>query len=66
MSSSTPAPEGCLWVCSACSKYSTTRYGDDEAIRHGYDVSCFLNAVLVSKDRLVFNERGRIIEIKPD
>lgn len=35
----TPAPEGQIWVCGACGKTSTTRYGFK-------DSSCMSNAVL--------------------
>ncbi len=40
----TPAPEGQVYVCGACGKTSTTRYGLDA--KNGWDESCMLNAVL--------------------
>lgn len=40
----TPAPAGQVYVCGACGKTSTTRYGLDAA--NGWDESCMLHAVL--------------------
>ena len=39
------APEGQVFVCSACGKRSKDRYGD-QAIDHWWDESCMLHAVL--------------------
>lgn len=43
-----PAPEGKVWVCTACGKQSHDRAGT-RPISYGWDESCFLNAVLVDK-----------------
>lgn len=40
------APEGTVWVCGACGKTSTTKYGFDGTADRGWDVSCMMNAVL--------------------
>lgn len=40
------APEGQMWLCTACGRKSKDRYGD-EALERGWDESCMLNAVLV-------------------
>jgi hypothetical protein len=40
------APEGHMFVCTACGKTSTTRYGIDGERSRGWDESCMLNAVL--------------------
>jgi len=37
------AEEGEIWVCGACGKTSSTRYGLDS---RGWDASCILNSVL--------------------
>lgn len=47
----TPAPDGQLWVCTACGKRARTRYGFTEtnkstALDYGYDESCMMHAVL--------------------
>ncbi len=44
----TDAPEGQVYVCSACGKRSRDRYGE-KAIDRGWDVSCALSAVLVQE-----------------
>jgi hypothetical protein len=48
----TLAPTGYQWQCQACGKRSRTRYGFDkagkrQAIDHGWDESCMMNAALV-------------------
>lgn len=37
------APEGSIWVCTACGKTSNDKYGDPGS---GWDVSCMMNSVL--------------------
>ncbi len=51
------APEGQMWVCGACGKYSRNRYtvGDE---------SCYINSVLCYEDSLEKDETGRIIKAK--
>lgn len=53
------APEGTVWVCTACGKRSRDKYGDD-AVDKGWDVSCFLHAVLCDESSLQFGEDGRV------
>ncbi len=62
------APEGQVYVCSACGKRSKDRHGD-KPISKGWDVSCMLHAVLCFEDKLVLNqgvvtqiEKGGVVE----
>lgn len=52
----TPAPEGQVYVCGACGKTSSTRYGFDAQNKNvasgGWDESCMLNAVLCSATKV--------------
>jgi hypothetical protein len=57
------APEGCVWVCSACGKLSRDRYGS-QAISHGWDAACVLSCVLVKKTHLVCDASGRVTSVK--
>lgn len=57
------APEGQVWVCGACGKRSKDKYGQ-QAITFGWDVSCMLNSFLAQEDSLVFNEDGRVKQVK--
>ena len=57
------AEEGNLWVCLACGKTSESKYGISGKHSYGWDVSCMMNAEEVSKDKLVFNNSNRVIEI---
>lgn len=50
------APDGSVWVCTACGKYGPKRH------RIG-DESCFVNAELILLDKLVFTN-GRVTKIK--
>jgi hypothetical protein len=43
------APEGTIWVCPACSKTNTHRYGN-------WDTSCVMWAVLCRQDTLKFED----------
>ena len=49
------APEGQVWVCTACGKRSQDRYGN-QRINRGWDESCMLNSVLCYEDKLVLKE----------
>lgn len=45
------APDGQVWICTACSKRARSRYGFDAAgnstaISHGWDESCAMHAAL--------------------
>lgn len=49
------APEGMIWVCTACGKISSKdRYYSDE-FHHSWDESCVMNAILVKRADCVFN-----------
>ncbi len=50
------APEGTVWVCSACGKRARSRYGFDAEgkrtqIDPGWDEACMLKAVLCKSER---------------
>jgi hypothetical protein len=47
------APEGFVWVCGACGKWTKDRYGSER----GWDESCMLNSNLV--DLQLWEARGR-------
>lgn len=44
-----------LWVCAACGKVAIDR---TMGLSHGWDESCFLNAVLVVQSSVVFSKTG--------
>lgn len=46
----TPAPDGQVYVCGACGKTSTTRYG--RGATNGWDESCMLHAVLCHVEKM--------------
>jgi hypothetical protein len=52
----THAPSGQIYVCGACGKTSSTRYGFDKNERQvadpGWDESCMLHAVLCSTEKV--------------
>lgn len=54
----TLAPDGTVWVCLACGKTSPDRAGGS-----GWDISCFISAVLCRKDKLVFDDDGRVVKV---
>jgi hypothetical protein len=56
------APNGYLWVCHACGKTASDRYG----IEHmdGWDESCMLNSALHRIDLLVFGIDRRVTRVK--
>lgn len=50
------------YVCLACGKFGEDKYGKNGS--HGWDVSCYLNSVLVREDKIVWNEsKTGVIEI---
>lgn len=55
------APDGYVWVCAACGKTSPERTG--RGSQYGWDVSCFLNAVLVKDTDIVF-DGGRVSSVE--
>lgn len=58
------APEGSVWVCTACGKMARDKYGF-KPISWGWDESCMLNADLFSLEELELNEAGdRVVSIK--
>lgn len=40
---------GTIWMCAACCKTATDRYGIEGDKSPGWDESCVLNAILVDK-----------------
>ena len=62
-----PAPSGHIYVCGACGKTSTTRYGFDGTAMDGWDESCAMNAVLVKESQIVERSpSGRVTKIDLD
>lgn len=41
-----------IWVCGACGKTSTTKYGFNGTSQHGWDESCMMNCVLCYKEKV--------------
>jgi hypothetical protein len=41
----------CIWVCGACGKTSSTRYGGPGLSEKGWDASCMMNAIHCSKTK---------------
>lgn len=61
------APEGKLWVCCACGKWTRHLY-EGEKDCDWWDESCMLNAQLFDKDKLVWkgtpeSRQGRVTQI---
>jgi hypothetical protein len=56
------APEGQIFVCSACGKRSKDKYGD-EKIDQYWDVSCVINAVLCYEEK---NSDGSYVAVLDD
>lgn len=55
------APEGFVWVCHACGKTETDKYG----MKGGWDEACMLNCSLQKPEDLKFNDFGRVTAIAP-
>ena len=53
------APDDGIWVCAACGKTATDRYGIEGAHSSMWDESCMLNAVLCQRGSIVPGERVR-------
>lgn len=49
------APEGQVFICGACGKFSDTLFGDESS---GWDESCMMNAVLCYEDSIELNDDG--------
>lgn len=54
------AESGQVFVCMACGKCSRDRYGA-QAIDHGWDVSCAMNARLCASESLQRDADGRVV-----
>lgn len=61
-SSNKSAPEGQVYVCSACGKRSKDRYGN-ERISPGWDISCFAHAVLCYENLIIIGEDGLVTKV---
>lgn len=57
------APEGKIWVCTACGKTSDNLYGNGENVMPMWDVSCTLHAVLADKDKVTRGSDGRVTQV---
>ena len=57
----TLAPDGKVWVCLACGKYTKDKFGNDR----GWDGACMLNSHLFNIIDLVI-DNGRVIAIKKE
>jgi len=57
------APDGFLWVCRACGKTATDRYGIEGAYSPGWDESCILNSDLFAKVRLTYGPDKRVMKV---
>jgi len=53
------APLGTVWVCPACGKRASNRANG--GISRGWDVSCFLHALLCKQESVVLND-GKVIK----
>jgi hypothetical protein len=66
------APKGTVWVCHACGKTHSDKYGLSGKGSYGWDESCMLNSSLYPLDKLVFvtdkdgNETKRVKEVLND
>lgn len=57
------APEGAIWVCQACGKTHSDKYGIEGAGSRGWDESCMLNAILCHQNKRV--SPGGMIAYEP-
>lgn len=51
------APDDAIWVCAACGKTHTDRYGIKGDGHRGWDESCMLNAVLCKRGTIKPGDR---------
>lgn len=51
------APDDGIWVCGACGKTATDRYGIEGEHTYGWDESCMLNAVLRKREGITPGDR---------
>ena len=58
------APEGQVYVCTACGKRSKDRYGDQK-IDDGWDASCMVCALLSYEKGIELDEHGRVTHCDP-
>ena len=56
------APDGQIFVCVACGKWSKDRYGDQK-IDRGWDVSCVMNSVLCYEEK---NKNGYYMVVEKE
>jgi len=60
------APDGFLWVCLACGKTASDRYGIKGAFSYGWDESCSMNSSMFAKSRLVYGAGKRVEKINDE
>ena len=58
----TLAPEGQVWVCVHCGRFSRDKDGNTSEKSPGWDIGCRVHAILHRKESLVTRE-GRVIRI---
>ncbi|MHC4643919.1 MAG: hypothetical protein ACYTBJ_00355 [Planctomycetota bacterium] len=56
-----PAPDGQIWICTACGRRSKSLLGGEHAIDGGWDESCMMHAALVYEEK---NEDGAWVAVK--
>lgn len=62
-STSRIAPIDAIWICSACGKTHTDRYGIDGEGSHGWDESCMMHAVLCKRGNIKPGDRVTYAEL---
>lgn len=51
------APDDAIWVCAACGKTATDRYGIEGIHSSGWDESCMMNSVLCKREGITPGQR---------
>lgn len=51
-----------IYICPICGRFSEDKHGKKAS--RGWDISCSLNAILIDKDKLIWNKNHtRVIKI---
>jgi len=56
------APEGQVYVCTVCGKFSKDKYGDQK-IDPWWDESCMLHCILIYENSVVKDDQGNVISV---